>query len=210
MLGLAIAVCVWFVASRGGWAARLAAVCAATLTITGLVPGVLVGTAMRRGADMLIPSMGASSWLVVMGHLARFAFVGALLALWLARRETREERGLRLIDGADTPRGFAHACLARQWGVVVGAGLATAILSIHEIEATVIIWPPGMRNLAQEMLDALHFQRDERMGAAAVNLLVLGTGVAYLAGWLMLRSVRGRESEPGPERNIGGTIYDRD
>lgn len=186
-LALVISVCVWFAASRGGRGARVAAVCAAMLTITGLVPGVLVGTAVRRGADMAPESIGASSWLVVMGHLARFAFVGALLALWLARRETREERSLRLIDGADTPRGFAHACLARQWGVVVGVGLATAILSVHEIEATVIIWPPGMRNLAQEMLDALHFQRDERMGAAAVNLLALGTGVAYLAGWLMLR-----------------------
>jgi ABC-type spermidine/putrescine transport system permease subunit II len=72
----------------------------------------------------------------------------------------------------------------------VGAALTTAILSFHEIESTVIVWPPGRPNLAQEMLDALHFQRDERLGAAAVSLMGAGIVMAYVAAWLMLRAGR--------------------
>ncbi len=186
LVALVISGASWFTASRGRGGRRLIGICSAMFMVMGLMPGVLVGTATRRGVDMALPMIGNSSWIVVLAHLIRFAFVGSLLGLWLAGRESREELNLRMIDGGDSPRGFVHACVARHWGIVLGGALATTILSFHEIEATVITWPPGMRNLAQEMLDALHFQRDERLGAAAVNLMGIGAALAYLAGWLML------------------------
>jgi ABC-type spermidine/putrescine transport system permease subunit II len=196
-LACAAGIGVWYAASLGrGWR-RTAVLCAGALLAAGILPGVLVGTAIRRGGDMVAPSLGNSTWMVVWAHLSRFGFVTALMGLWLARTEAREERGLRLIDGSTTPRGFAHACLARHWPAVVGAGLAAAILSFHEIEATVMVWPPGSRNLAQEMLDALHYAKDERLAAAAVNLMGAGTVLAYLAGWLAMgRWPASRNIEP--------------
>jgi ABC-type spermidine/putrescine transport system permease subunit II len=72
---------------------------------------------------------------------------------------------------------------------VVGVGLAIAALSVHEMESTVFVLPPGMSNLAQQLLDYLHYARDEQLSAAAINLLGSGVVIALVAGWLVARGL---------------------
>jgi ABC-type spermidine/putrescine transport system permease subunit II len=195
-LGLVIGGVMWW-AGSGGRASRRAAVASAgVLLAIGLLPGILVGTSLRRTTDMAVPAVGDTIWIVVWAHLSRFAFVPALAGVWLARHEESALRDLRRLEGGESVRGFTHACLARRWGVLLGAAMVAGILSFHEIEATVAVWPPGIRNLAQEMLDALHFDRDQHLAAAAVNLMGAGVVVSYLAAWL-LGSGRRRERRGG-------------
>ena len=68
----------------------------------------------------------------------RIGFVGALVGVWLAAIEPRTERDLRALDGALGVRGWIAASLPLQGGALIGTGLATAALSLHEIEAAVV------------------------------------------------------------------------
>jgi len=112
----------------------------------------------------------------------------------VAGREPRELRDLREVDGAGGLTGWVAAWAIPNWGAWVGAALAAAILSFHEIEAGVLLRPPGAPNLAQQLLDWLHFSRDDRLAAAATNVMGFGIIVAYLAGYLLAGIRPGRRS----------------
>ncbi len=157
------------------------------LTIAGLVPGVLVGSAYSQGAAF----SGAS--LVVATHLARFAFIGVLIGLWSGTSEGREHRGLRELDGAMTLRGWLAACVRGRWGVVMGGAVALGLLSVHEIESSVQVQPPGLESLAQYLLDQLHYLREDQLAAAGATMAGIGLVGAVIGGVLLSRAVGRRE-----------------
>lgn len=153
------------------------------LLASGLMPGVLVGSAVNLGWTWA----GAPRWIsqtgviVVLAHVARFGFVGAVAACLLARAEPGDLRDLRRVDGADTIGGWARACLPVGAPVLVGSALVTAALSLHEIEASVMVRPAGIESLPQAMLDKLHRLRDDDLSAAALQLIGIGLGLALAA-----------------------------
>jgi hypothetical protein len=63
-------------------------------------------------------------------------------------------------------------------------------MSLHEIEAAVIVQPPGSASLAQVMLNHLHQLRMQDVSSAAVMVVVVGLGAAGLAAWAGSRTVR--------------------
>jgi ABC-type Fe3+ transport system permease subunit len=176
---------------RGRWVGGAAVACAAGLVALGLAPGVLVGRAVL-GLETLARTLGLEwdgrGWLVL-AHAGRFAMVGALVGLMLARGEGEDERGARLLSAGRGVRGAAVLRLRPAIGAVAGVGLACAALSVHEIEATVQLGRPGVMNLAQTLLSALHFARDEQLCAACLSLMSAGVLVAGVSGWLIGRGV---------------------
>jgi ABC-type Fe3+ transport system permease subunit len=151
--------------------------------IAGLLPGVLTGAAVSAAANMTDATrdLADSPWILVIGHTARFAFVPALIGCWLAAIEPRQERELRALDGALNFTGWAMASLPIQAGALIAAALATAALSLHEIEAAVVLQPPGTPSLAQVMLAYLHQLRMGDLSAAGVVLVGGGLIVAIIA-----------------------------
>ncbi len=131
-------------------------------------------------------------WPVVLAHIARFGFVGVLGGLWLAGLETPDERGARLMLAGDSVRAWGALCLGPQIGAVIGVGLAAAALSLHEIESTVLLQPPGPSSLAQYVLDKLHYNRNEELCAACVNVMGVGIVLALGAGLLIGRAAVAR------------------
>jgi ABC-type spermidine/putrescine transport system permease subunit II len=85
-----------------------------------------------------------------------------------------------------------HLCVRPRFGAVIGIGLAAAALSLHEIESTVFVQPPGPTSLAQYVLDKLHYNRNEDLCAASANLFLVGLVIAGIAGWLIGRVRRSR------------------
>ena len=63
-----------------------------------------------------------------------------------------------------------------------GTGVAMGLLSLYEIESSVIVQPPGVENLSRRLLSLLHFSRDEQLSAAAVWLVGMGLVPAVGAG----------------------------
>ncbi len=176
----------------GRWTIRV-------MVVAGLTPGVLIGSVLRRAWDVpwggvLAEWVGGTTAIVVLAHAARFGFVGALIGWWLSRQEAPEVRDLRAIDGADALRGWLGACGAPRWAGVAGAALGAAVLSFHEIEAAVQVSPPGAASLAQKLLEALHYARDERLAAGAVNLMGAGVVCAIVVGWMLSSARRERRS----------------
>lgn len=174
---------------RTGGVRAVIAACTLVLLVAGLCPGVLMGAAVRAWWNQ--PWLGAmgdwlnrSPLLLVMGHGARFACVGAAAGWLLAGREPTHLRDLRRLHGAEGVRHWWTLSVLAQPGAVVGVGLIGAALSMHEIEATVMLAPAGSRPLAQQVLEHLHYNYVEEMGAAAVNLLVVTAAAAWVAGVL--------------------------
>lgn len=184
------------VGKPGRVARRVALGCAVTFFITAIVPGVLVGSAVSRtwGASDATAWVGDSGVVLVLAHLARFGVVACAVGWWLAQLESPAVRDCRVLDGATGVRGWWRGRVdAAGLGAVAAAALAAGMLSFHEIEAAVIVQPPGVPSLAQQLLESLHFARDERLAAAAVNLI--GAGIVFAGGVGVLLSRAGGRRE---------------
>jgi len=199
--GAGVALCMvlaWSMASawqhgREGLATSLA------LLVFGLVlPGILVGSAVLRGIETLVGWIPALEVVrdgvggLVWGHLARFGGIGALAGVALAIAEGREARELRALDGCGWWRGVWEG-LMRPWGgVVLAAGVAGGLMSAFEIEATILLMPPGPGSLSHTILGFLHFAKDEQLCAAGVAIVGGGVVVAGLGAGVARLSLRNR------------------
>lgn len=190
--GVCAALCAaaWFAASCGGVARRAVLVLGGVAVAAGLTPGVLVGQAVGYAYGWLEGDVVGMAGVVV-AHTARFGCVGVLAGVYLAGLESSQRRAARLIDGATGWRGWGRTVLmdttaGRGWLMLLGVGLIAACLSFHEIEATVMVLPPGGRALAQQLLEQLHYLRDEHLGAAVINVMGAATLVGVLAAWLAM------------------------
>jgi hypothetical protein len=124
---------------------------------------------------------------VVLCHLARFGFLACLTGAALARAEG-SLRDMRSLDAGDSLMGWLVAAAPPQVGAVAGMALAMGLLSLHEIETTIMVQPPSASGggLAWKLLQALHFNREDDLIPAMVLLigtgLVLATASVVLAG----------------------------
>lgn len=168
---------------------RLAAWCVTLLCVLGLIPGVLVGAAVARQGFF-----GASGgWpAALLASCVRTSFIGAIVGALCAASEPRDRRAARLQMGGDSFRAWAIAVLPTIALPLLGALLISAVYALHEIEASVMVRPPGMDNLPQQLLSDLHYARLEELSAAGVNLLLLGLVVSLLGSFLLTIPFRTR------------------
>ena len=169
-----------------GWGRAMVAF---VMLVLGLVPGILVGAAMRRGAELLGDSVMESDAMIVVAHVARFGFVAMLVGEALRRSEAKELRSLRRLEReGGTLAAWWGASFRPAIGVLIGMGLLGGVLSGHEIETTILVQPSaGSGGLAHVVLGYLHFQRMDDLAASAVHIvgasLALGAVAAVLTGW---------------------------
>jgi ABC-type Fe3+ transport system permease subunit/DNA-binding beta-propeller fold protein YncE len=151
-----------------------------------IAPGVLLGEAVLR-LSLLAPSLGAISETragVVVSHLARFGFLGAAVVTLLAAMEPRELADLRVVHARGGVRSWLLAVAPWQVAGVCGAAVAAFALSMHEIEAAVIVTPPGADNLPRHLLNLLHYNRVEELTAASIWMMGIGLALGALVLWL--------------------------
>lgn len=159
-----------------------------------LAPGVLVGAGYARlGGRLGIDPMAVS----VAAGLARSLFVGSLAALVVAGSESPEHRALRQLDAQGSAWGWVRVDPRRAARLGLGAGAGAFLLGLHEIEASVMVRPPGTGNLPQMMLDDLHYARLEQLSAGGVVIGLAAIALGALAGILLLpRSPRSGQPQP--------------
>lgn len=191
VLTLLIALTLSLILSTGSRAgARFGAFCVRLLLLGALAPGVLIGAALVESFPRVDPAA-----LPLLAGVARFGFLGAVGACLGAWAEPPARRDARLLMGAG-PRAWALACLPLQAPLLLGASLAAGLMSLHEIEASVIVQPPGRASLAQQILGYLHFSRMEDMSAAGLWLVGGGVVLAACCVALIALTFRVRTREP--------------
>lgn len=174
--------------------------------VMALVPGVLVGVAFNRAYALGQVGVwfGGDVWAdvrVALTHLARWGVLGVLVGVRMTLGEARSLREMRWLDERSPAVSWVYLLLWPNVAPLVGLGVALACLSMHEIESTIMVQPPGAQALAQLMLDALHFSKEDALAAGCVNLMVLASVLAVLAAWLM-KPLTGMGAERvGPRRS---------
>lgn len=201
-----LALASWYAAEHPG-SRRVAAAVLGVQMMGLLLPGVLIGSAVGGLLNHPV-SGGIGRWIsdstgvVVLGHVARFGALGTAAGLWLARLEAPNLRDTRRLAAGESGWAWLTLAVRPQGATVVGVALAGVCLSLHEIEATVQLQPPGYVSLAQVMLDHLHMNSIQELAAAGINVLGVGVLLAAAGGWLLGRG--GRVSDRGASADEPG------
>ncbi len=168
------------------------------LCVLGLIPGVLVGAAVARvgffGIDINHGGGWAAAWLA---SCIRSSFIGAIIGALCAATESRDRRSARHQIAGPSLRAWAVAVLPGFALPICATMVIAGLYALHEIEAAVMVQPPGMDNLPQTLLSDLHYARMEELSAAGVNLLLIGIAVA-IAGSLPLTRLMRPAPTPAP------------
>jgi sugar lactone lactonase YvrE/ABC-type Fe3+ transport system permease subunit len=178
------------------WVRRAADVQAVGWLVAAVVPGVVVAVAgeaawNRPGLDAAVYHTPA---VLVLGYLARFAFVGALLARWMTLNEPRVLRDMRRLDDAVSLAGWLRATWPAALAVGGATGAIVGVLSMSELAVTARLQPRGFATMAQAVLPAVHYQRPDTVLLATLGLIGVGLAAGFLAvgAWWPLRRWGGR------------------
>ncbi|MEM7628992.1 MAG: hypothetical protein AAF356_06170 [Planctomycetota bacterium] len=191
-------------ASDGGRFLRASLLMLLALSVwVALLPGVLVGASVAQ----LGLSEGSGAVLHAAG--ARFVAFPLLVGLLLALSEEAATRDARRLDAPGSVVGSALtwllAAMPGHARGVLGAGLVVGVLTLHEIEASVVVQPIGVRGMPRVLLDALHFARDDELAAGVLGLLLAAVAVALPAAWAIRpRAHRNRRHNPRAGQPIIG------
>jgi iron(III) transport system permease protein len=174
---------VWAAAAGGYGGRRAARYVVQLLALVGLAPGVLVGSWVAGGWMYCAPAIADSAFLVVLAHSTRFAFIAGLVGLRFADLEPSDRRDARRVDGGIGLVGWAHSVGWRAALPLLGVAVIGAVLSVNEIEASIMVVPPGFDTLARRLLDYLHFSRLEELSTASVLLGGGGILAGAMVAW---------------------------
>jgi hypothetical protein len=131
--------------------------------------------------------------------------VGVLVGWWLAATEGRWARDLRRMEVGEHFRGWWEAAIRPQVGLIAAGGLIAAMLSFHEIEATVLVQPASASggSFAWQMLQWLHFARMDELAMGVLMVVGMGVGGLALTCLLLNRRTHG-PSATSPVQNHPG------
>ncbi len=177
LLGIIIAcgASIGFSQSGGPFRRRATWLALALAFIGAVTPGVLVGSALLSASRL-----DALHWLaesragLVVAHTIRFSVIAYVAGWWMAQNESRDAADLRAMSAGGSLIGWWRSNGAGRAAGVGASGLVMFLLSMHEIEATVMLAPPGHDSLAHTLLSQLHYLRMEELSAAGVWLTIGG------------------------------------
>jgi DNA-binding beta-propeller fold protein YncE len=122
----------------------------------------------RPGLDAMVYGKPA---ILVLGYLARFGFVAALLARWASLSEPRALGDLRRLDGADTLVGYVVGAWPRLLAAAGAAAAVVGVLSMSELVVAARLAPPRFPLIAGAILNAVHYQRPDTVLLAVLGLI---------------------------------------
>ena len=165
------------------WVRTVADVQAIGWLVVAVVPATTVGVALeaaynRPGLDAALYTTPA---ILVIGALARYGFIAALLARWVSLREPRAMRDMRRLDGADTLVAYVVAAWPRLVAAAGASAALVAVLSMSELVVASRVAPPGVPLIAGAILNAVHYQRPDTVLLAVLFLVGFGLAAGLVA-----------------------------
>jgi ABC-type Fe3+ transport system permease subunit/sugar lactone lactonase YvrE len=191
MIGIGAAVLAIVIASaislqgRFG-SSRLAGLMRWMCFVAAMLPGALVAVAMVYAFNRGVLTMAIYNqpWMVSIGHGAQLAVLAVVMFAWVQNSQPREISELAKMDGAGGIRGLIHVWLPGMWPALAGAGLLAVTLSMTELAATLVLLPAGVPNFAQELLNQMHYAREQQVVVSSLLLIFVGIGVSLTVAGL--------------------------
>jgi ABC-type Fe3+ transport system permease subunit/DNA-binding beta-propeller fold protein YncE len=150
--------------------------------IAAMLPGSLVAVAMvytfNRG--FLTRWVYNQPWMISFGHAAQFGILGVLILSWIQASRTTQLKELATLDGAEGWSAAIHIWLPGLWPGILAAVLLILTISITELSATLVLLPAGVPNFAQQLLNQMHYARDQQVIASCLLLILFSAVVAGL------------------------------
>lgn len=143
------------------------------LWIFFLVPGVLLGVgASTAGNHPVLFWFSRTSGIVIALLAVRHLAVAHALA-----RAAHQALDTNLVDAArvNGAAGFAlfrHAVLPQMAGPLAAAGYVVFVLSLWDVETTLLVMPPGGETLAVRIFNLLHYGHNSQVNALCLILLL--------------------------------------
>ena len=192
----------WMWQDRRAWVRGLAHLQAIVWLILAAVPGSLIGVALIATYNRPIMIAGAgvdeviyrSPAILVLGHIARYAFLGALFGRWMAIREPRSIVELRAMDGARGLPAWWRSARPRIMAMCAATFAIVLVMSLSEIPVTAMVRPPGFDAITTSILNDMHFQRPQTVMFATgifFMLALIAAGVTALLWRPTRRAFRG-------------------
>ncbi len=161
---------------------KITAICVFLLCILGLIPGILIGAAIARSSYFGIAD-GFSG--ALLAGMIRSAFLGAIIGCLCASSESNERKSIRWQLAGPSVIGWIRTVLPSVGLPILGSGLIGALYAFYEIEASIMVRPPSMQNLPQQLLSDMHYARLEQLSAAGVNLILIGIICSFISALLI-------------------------
>ncbi len=185
-VGVLMALLAWSVSMLMLDRPRLGAWITGAFCAVSLLPGVLIGATISHAFHHwpLLQPWSETGGPLVLAHVARFGGAACLVGIWIRRTEPSELSDILRLGGLTAGR-WVRAELPRQRAALFACALLGSALSVHEIEASVLLQPIGHDALARLLLELLHYQRREDL-AAGVLIVVTPAAVLGLLSLLLL------------------------
>lgn len=154
-----------------------------------LVPGVLLGIGMiyllnRPSLELLSQSAG----IVVLAFTLRYLAPGWNATAHAFRTLDRDLTDAARLHGASGWTLFRHAQWPQASAQLAAAWYVTYLLCLWDVEALVLIVPPGGETLALRIFNLLHYGHNAQVNALCLILLALAG--APLVAWFALRRIK--------------------
>jgi ABC-type Fe3+ transport system permease subunit len=163
---------------RVSWVALTAAL------MMGLLPGALIGRAVIAGYNHAVAAPVFDNWPAVMlGHGARFGWIGLLAGVVLLWRMERELIDQARIDGAGSGDILWRLHLPLGAPVIMGTIAVVAALSAGEVAATTMLRVPSYSPVALVIIEKFHRFEDDMLISLSLMMVATSLVAALLAVW---------------------------
>lgn len=149
----------------------------------GALPGALIGTSLVMAYNRPATAWIYDHWpILALSAMARFAWVGGLAALVMAR-DLRGETALAAeLDGATRGQILMRLVFPRHLRLLVSVGAVAAALSLAEVPTTALVRVPAFTPISAVIIEKFHRLEDQMLIALSLVLVTSGVVAAALVG----------------------------
>jgi len=155
------------------------------------LPGALLSVALipifnRPGADWIYRGVGV----VLIALTLRYVAIG-----WSGMRTTlrsldRDGLGFASLCGASRWERFRHGVWPQAGGAMLVVWYAAFLLCLWDVDAVLLVAPPGMQTLPMQVFNLLHYGHNSQVNALC--LILLGLALAPLFVWAAIKAALAR------------------
>ncbi len=156
--------------------------------VWGVLPGALVGESLIAAYNKpALVSVYAHWPILLMGHVARFAWIGLAVAAALHRRTDPALLDQAATDGAGAGDRLRYVILPTHWPMLAAAAGLVTVLGVAELPVTAMIRPPGFSPISLVIVEKFHRFEDGLLIALSLSLVALGLAAAVTWSWAVGR-----------------------